>query len=59
MENLDGYKKGDEDKDGKYEGTILNGIPDHEGILTWPDGEKYIGEWKRWQKEWSGDTYFF
>ena len=35
------YKKGDEDKDGKYEGEILNGIPISEGTLTWPDGEKY------------------
>ena len=44
------YKKGDEDKDGKYEGEIFNGIPSNEGTLTWPDGEKYTGQWKDGRK---------
>ena len=52
------YKKGDEDKDGKYEGIILNGIPSNEGTLTWPDGEKYTGEWKDGSRM-VRDTYFF
>ena len=53
------YKEGDEDKDGKYEGTILNGIPISEGTLTWPDGEKYTGEWKDGRKNGQGKLTFF
>ena len=53
------YKEGDEVKDGKYEGTILNGIPINEGTLTWPDGEKYTGEWKDGRKNGQGKLTFF
>ena len=53
------YKKGDEDKDGKYEGEIFNGIPSNEGTLTWPDGEKYTGQWKDGRKNGQGTLIFF
>ena len=53
------YKDGDEDKDGKYEGVILNGLPSNEGILTWPDGEKYIGEWEDGRQNGQGKLTFF
>ena len=53
------YKKGDEDKDGKYEGGILNGIPSNEGTLTWPDGEKYTGQWKDGRKNGQGTLTFY
>ena len=53
------YKEGDEDKDGKYEGTILNGIPISEGTLTWPDGEKYTGEWEDGRQNGQGKLTFF
>ena len=53
------YKEGDENKDGKYEGIILNEIPISEGTLTWPDGEKYTGEWKDGRKNGQGKLTFF
>jgi len=53
------YEEGDEDRDGKYEGEILNGIPSSEGELTWPDGEKYTGEWKDGRQNGQGILTFF
>mgnify|MGYP001285959482 FL=1 len=52
------FKEGSEDKDGKYEGIIFNGLPSNEGTLTWPDGEKYIGEWKDGRKNASSQGIF-
>jgi len=40
------YKTGDEKTQGKYEGDILNGIPNGHGTITTPDGLKYVGEFK-------------
>ena len=40
------FKSGDEKTQGKYEGEIMNGVPDGIGTLTWSDGEKYEGEYK-------------
>ena len=37
---------GDEDTNQIYKGQVKNGKPNGLGVLTRPDGEKYIGEWK-------------
>jgi hypothetical protein len=37
---------GDEDTHQKYKCQVKNGKPNGLGVLTRPDGEKYIGEWK-------------
>ena len=29
-----------------YKGEVENGIPNGQGILTAPDGRKYVGEWE-------------
>ncbi|MBS1255878.1 MAG: hypothetical protein MAG581_01688 [Deltaproteobacteria bacterium] len=52
------HSDGDEDKDGKYEGEILNEIPDSFGTLSWPDGEKYTGEWKNGRQNGKGTLTF-
>ena len=31
---------------GKYEGDLINGKKQGKGTYTWPNGNKYIGEWK-------------
>ena len=31
---------------GKYEGETNNGLKEGKGTYTWPNGNKYIGEWK-------------
>ena len=36
----------DEDTHQIYKGQVKNGKPNGLGVLTRPDGEKYIGEWK-------------
>ena len=40
------FEDGDEDKDGKFEGEIENGLAHGLGTFTWSDGNKYEGEWK-------------
>jgi hypothetical protein len=40
------YKSGDEKKDIKYVGEIINGKPNGQGKLTYPIGSKYVGEHK-------------
>ena len=35
------FKSGDEKTQGKYEGEIMNGVPDGKGTLTWSDGSKF------------------
>ncbi len=37
---------GSEKKHGKYEGEILNGLPNGQGIYNWFNVNKYIGEFK-------------
>ena len=39
--------KGDRGMHGIYEGEILNGVPDGEGIYTWYNVEKYVGEFRK------------
>ena len=40
------YKKGDRKKDGKYVGEIENRKPNCQETHTYPNREKYAGEWK-------------
>ena len=28
-----------------YKGEIMNGIPNGQGVFTYPDGRKYVGQW--------------
>jgi len=45
------FKSGDEKKQVKYEGDILNGVPNGQGTLTHPNGVKYVGEFKKGRKD--------
>jgi len=40
------FEYGNEKKDRKYVGEIENGEPNGRGIMTFPDGRKYVGEFK-------------
>ena len=40
------FEWGDEKKDEKYVGEIENRKPNGQGILTFPKGDRYVGEWK-------------
>jgi len=37
-------------------GEFKDGKPNGQGILTFPDGEKYVGEWKDGE-QWNGTEY--
>ena len=52
------HKYGDQKKDGKYLGEVVNGKPNGQGTHTWPDGEKYVGEYKDGNENGQG-TYTF
>ena len=39
-------QNGVEDKDGRYLGEIVTGVPNGQGTYTFPDGKKYVGKWK-------------
>ena len=45
---------GDEKKDMKYVGEIENGVPNGQGILTSPDGDRYEGDFKDGKKHGQG-----
>ena len=45
-EKWEGVVSKDNINEGKYEGEIKNGIPNGQGTITSPDGEKYVGGWK-------------
>ena len=40
------FEDGDEDKDGKFDGEIENGLAHGLGTFVWSDGNKYEGEFK-------------
>jgi len=40
------YKSGDEKKNSKYVGEIVNGVPNGQGTHTSPDGIKVVGEFR-------------
>ena len=57
----------DKDTQPKYQGQVKDGKPNGLGSLTYPDGSKYVGEWKddkyhgqgTWfgKGEWKGQKY--
>jgi len=48
-------KNGNKQNDGKYVGSLdKNGIPNGAGVITFPDGKKYEGEWKNSKKHGKG-----
>ena len=42
---LEWFENGDDEKDRKYLGEINNGKPNGQGIITYPDGFKYLGKY--------------
>ena len=53
------FKTGDEKTQVKYEGDILNGVPNGQGTLTsYVDLERYVGAWKDGNEHGQG-TYTF
>ncbi len=53
------FKDGDEKTDLKYEGEISNEVPNGQGTLTYPDGQKYVRGMEGRETEWSGNTHFW
>ena len=47
---------GDKDTHRVYKGEWKNGKPNGLGVMTYPDGHKYVGEWKN-GREWNGTGY--
>ena len=41
----------------KYEGEVENGVPNGLGIMFYPDGNKFVGEWEN--GEFSRGTYYY
>ena len=50
------FEDGDEENDGKYVGEIENGKPNGTGSITFPDGRKHVGEYRK-NKPWNGTEY--
>ena len=48
---------GNEKKHGKYEGEIINGLPNGQGIYSWFNVNKYIGEFKNGMFHGKGTFY--
>ena len=53
-QQLGWFWNGDEKKDTKYVGEIENGVPNGQGILTSPDGDRYEGDFKDGKKHGQG-----
>ena len=47
---------GDKEIQPKYQGDVENGKPNGLGVIIYPDGRKYVGEWKNGEK-WNGTQY--
>ena len=47
---------GDKETHSVYKGDVENGVPNGLGFITFPDGSKYVGEYKN-GKEWNGTYY--
>ena len=56
-EKWEGFESEDNRDFSKYEGEIKIGFPYGQGILTYPDGEKYVGEFKDGLKKWSWNIH--
>ena len=52
------FKTGDEKTQVKYEGEIVNGVPNGQGTMTCCDGIKYVGGYKDGEKNGQG-TYSY
>ena len=52
------FKTGDEKTQVKYEGEIVNGVPNGQGTMTCCDGIKYVGEYKDGEKNGQGTETF-
>ena len=50
------FETGDEKTQVKYEGEIVNGVPNGQGTMTCCDGSKFVGEFKV-KKMWNGTYY--
>jgi len=49
---------GDKDIHPQYKGDAENGKPNGLGIMTFPDGRKYVGQWKNGEKHGHGTFTF-
>ncbi len=49
---------GDKDIHPQYKGDVENRKPNGLGIMTFPDGRKYVGEWKNGEKHGHGTFTF-
>ena len=50
------FETGDEKTQVKYEGEIVNGVPNGQGTMTCCDGSKFVGEYKDGGKNGRGTT---
>ena len=50
---------GDKETHPIYKGDVENGKPSGLGVITFPDGSKFVGEFKDVEKTWSRNIYFF
>jgi len=48
---------GEKDTNPKYQGEVENGVPNGLGIMFYPDGNKFVGEWEN--GEFSRGTYYY
>jgi len=53
------FNTGDEKTHGKYEGEILNGVPDGQGTYTWYNVNKYVGQFEKGLFNGQGTYYTF
>ena len=45
-------------KGGKYDGDLVDGVPDGEGTRVWPNGSTYTGGWKDGKMSGQGEYVF-
>ena len=53
------YRSGDEKKDGRYVGEMINGVPNGQGTFNNRWGGKYLGKWKDGGKYGQGRETFY
>jgi hypothetical protein len=52
------YRSGDEKKDGRYVGEMINGVPNGQGTFNNRWGGKYVGKWKDGKQNGQGRETF-